>query len=532
MGQFVNPGNDIFEKEIRSKIYVDKTGLIKLTNSVVNTSDEFVCNSRPRRFGKSYTADMLTAYYSRGCDSRGLFEGFEISRDPDFEKYLNKFDVIRFDVQWCRSAAVSYGIDLLDFINKSVLGEMRLEYTDVNLADEKSIYAAMARVNNQLGKRFVVIIDEWDRPIRDDSSEPGLADRYIDFLRGMFKGTEPMEYIALAYITGILPIKRQRTQSAMNNFRQFTMISPRAYAPYIGFTDDEVKALCDKYGADYDSIKRWYDGYLLGDYQVYNPMAVADSVHYGPNNDSWINTSSFSSVKKYISLNFEGMRDDLIDMIAGTRVKVDTSTFENYTDIGAFKSKDDVFTYMIHLGYLAYDVRKGEAFIPNEEIRQLLGAELKRSGWNEFDSFINESDELFEATIEGDSDKVASEIERIHDRFASAIWYNNENSLAATISVAYLSTLKYYFKPFREMPAGKGFADIVYLPLSEYLGDVPALVIELKWNLDVSTAMNQIKKREYPESVAEYTGDIILVGITYDKKTKKHECVIEAAEKL
>lgn len=528
MGQFVNPGNDLFARESRSKIYVDKTGLIEFTNSVFGSpSQMFICNSRPRRFGKSYAADMLAAYYSRGCDSKDLFQKYEIGGKPDFDRYLNKCDVIRFDVQWCRSVADRMGTDPVDYINDSVVNDMRKEYPEIKFADNAPLFDAMNDFSKKTGRKFVVIIDEWDSIIRDASNDTSLVNEYMDFLRGLFKGTEPMEFISLAYITGILPIKQQKTQSALNNFDEYTMLAPAQFDEFIGFTDDEVRTLCRQYDADYEEIKKWYDGYLLNDTQVYNPNSVCKCINRQKAGNYWTSTGSFKPVHDCLNMNFDGMKQDVIDMLSGVSIKVDTSTFENHVEKSAFNSKDDVFTYMIHLGYLAYDETRQEAFIPNEEIRRVLAAEISDSHWTEFNSFEKESDELFEATVEDNNEKVAAEIEKIHDRYASAIWYNNENSLASTINIAYLSTLKYYFKPVREMPTGKGFADVVYLPRPEYLSDIPALVVELKWNKDVNTAMDQIKNRQYPGSVSDYTGDMILVGLTYDKKTKKHECLIE-----
>lgn len=530
MSQFINPDNEIFKKETAAEIYVDKTGLIDFTNRVMNTPSMFICSSRPRRFGKSYAADMLTAYYSKGCNSDELFSPYYISKTSDYERHLNHSDVIRFDVQWCRSDAGSPD-RTVQYINQNIIREMKAEYPQADLSEVTTVFGAMNQLNVQLGKKFVVIIDERDALIRDDSADSRLQDEYIDFLRGMFKGTEPMNFIELAYITGILPVKRLNTQSSLNNFYEFTMTAPGALSKYIGFTDEEVRGLCGRYSMNYDDVQRWYDGYRLQNYQIYNPNSVCKCMYAGQEGNYWTSTASFESVRDCINLNFDGLKSALIEMIAGSRVRVNVNTFENHTDRAAFKSRDDVFTYMIHLGYLAYDPQKKEAYVPNEEIRQELGAEVSENKWTEFDSFEKQSSQLLEATIAEDENAVAKMIERIHDRYTSSIWYNNENSLAAVITIGFLSTLKYYFKPVREMPTGKGFADIVYLPRPEYISDLPALIVELKWNEDAKTALDQIKEKNYPENIREYTGNIILVGISYDKKTKEHSCKIESVEK-
>lgn len=530
MGQFVNPGNDNFTKEIHADIYVDKTGLISFTNHVMNTPGMFICSSRPRRFGKSYGADMLAAYYSKGCDSGKLFAPYRIAESPDYKKNLNRCDVIRFDVQWCMSDAGSPE-KTVDYINRQIIREMKAEYPEADLSETRTVFGAMNILNAKLGKSFVVIIDEWDALIRDDANDPWVQNEYINFLRGMFKGTEPMKFIELAYITGILPVKRLRTQSSLNNFYEYTMIAPGALAEYIGFTDSEVRELCGRYNMNYEDVRKWYDGYFLGEYHIYNPNSVCKCMHSRQESNFWTATASFESVRSYINMDFDGLKTALIEMISGARVKINVNTFENHTDRTAFKSKDDVFTYMVHLGYLAYDPVRKEAYVPSEEIRQELGAGVSESRWSEFDSFEKESDEILSATLAPEEDKVAGMLEKIHERYASSIWYNNENSLAAVITIAYLSTLKYYFKPLREMPAGKGFADIVYLPRPEYLGDLPALIVELKWNKTVRTALDQIRQRNYSDGIREYTGDILLVCVNYDRKTKKHTCQIERMEK-
>ena len=345
----------------------------------------------------------------------------------------------------------------------------------------------------------------------------------------MFKGVEPTKYIQLAYITGILPIKKEKTQSALNNFDEFTMLSAGAFASYIGFTDDEVKALCKNYNKDFEKVKRWYDGYILEEYQVYNPKAVVSVLLKGSFKSYWSETASYDAIVPLINMNYDGLKTSIIEMLSGDTIKVNTTTFRN--DTVNFKSKDDVLTYLIHLGYIGYDEVKKSAFIPNEEIRQELKNAVESKRWNEFDSFQQESENLLDATIDMDSRKVAEQIEKIHLQYVSVIQYNNENSLSSVLTIAYLSSMQYYYKPIREMPSGRGFADFVYLPKPEYTDEYPALVVELKWNKNAKTAMQQIKDKKYTESLSDYTGNILMVGLNYDRSGKKHECIIEKYSK-
>lgn len=528
MGRFVNPDNYAFQKAVNSEIYVDKTGLLDYTNKVVDTKQAFICNSRPRRFGKSTTADMLAAYYSKGCNSECLFKNLDVGRAENFHKYLNKYDVIHFDLQWFIDP---YGkIDgLIKNIQDIIVGELREEYSDVLEANVTGLPDAMSVINEKLGNRFVVIIDEWDVLIRDEAQNQKIQEEYIGFLRRMFKGTEPTKYIALAFLTGILPIKKLKTQSALNNFSEFTMLDSRIFAEYTGFTEEEVHSLCEKYGRNFQKVKRWYDGYLLEKYQVYNPKAVVEVLTWNKYQSYWSETGSYESVVPLINMDFDGLKVAIIEMLSGGSIEIDVTTFQN--DMVHFSCRDDVLTYLIHLGYLAYDQDHQRAFVPNEEIRQELSRAVRRKKWNEMLEFSRASEELLEATLDLDTRAVAEKIEKIHEKYVSVIQYNNENSLSSVLTIAYLSTMQYYFRPVRELPTGRGFADFVYIPKPEYKNDYPALIVELKWNQNAQTALQQIREKQYPDSILDYTGDVLLVGINYNKKTKSHDCVIEELEK-
>ena len=524
MGRFLNPDNSAFQVALNSEIYVDKTGLLEYTNRVMGTKQGYICNSRPRRFGKSITADMLTAYYSRGCSSREMFEKLNIGKSTDFLEHLNRYDVIHLDIQWFLATVDSVD-EVINFITDSVLVELRESYPDVLPEEVNTVPDALSRLREENGQKFVVIIDEWDVLIRDEAHNQAAQEMYIDFLRNMFKGIEASKYIALAYLTGILPIKKLKTQSALNNFTQFTMLNAGPLTPYIGFNEDEVIDLCEKYEIDFAEVRRWYDGYRLGDYHVYNPNALVNLTIMRTFQSYWSQTGTYLSILPLINMDFDGLRTSIIEMLSGSSVEVNVNEFQN--DMVSFADKDDVLTLLIHLGYLAYDQRTQRAYIPNEEIRQEFRAATKRNKWNELIEFQQESEKLLEATWEMDAETVAEQIEKIHAEYTSVIQYNNENSLSSVLSIAYLSAIKYYFNPIRELPTGRGFADFVFIPKPLYRDYYPALLVELKWNKDAETALNQIKERKYPESLQQYTGDILLVGINYDKKEKVHQCVIE-----
>ena len=369
MGMFVNPDNNAFQVALNSEIYVDKTGMLEYTNKVINTLQGYICNSRPRRFGKSVTANMLAAYYSKGCDSREMFSTLKISESIGFEKNINKYDVIHIDIQWCIEPAGG-SENVVSYITEKTICELR-EYYPNELSEKiKSLPEALSVINSMNGTKFIIIIDEWDIIIRDKANNKKVQEEYINFLRAMFKGVEPTKYIGLAYLTGILPIKKLKTQSALNNFKQYTMLNPGPLAEYIGFTEEEVKKLCDRYERDFHKVKKWYDGYQLGKYHIYNPNAVVSLMMEGEFRSYWSETDSYRIIVPLINMDFDGLKSAIIEMLAGGSVETDVTSFQN--DTVNFEDKDDILTYLIHLGYLAYDQKKEMAFVPNEEIREEL----------------------------------------------------------------------------------------------------------------------------------------------------------------
>lgn len=369
MGMFVNPDNSAFQVALNSEIYVDKTGMLEYTNKVINTLQGYICNSRPRRFGKSVTANMLAAYYSKGCDSREMFSTLKISESIGFEKNINKYDVIHIDIQWCIEQAGG-SENVVSYITEKTICELR-EYYPNELSEKiESLPEALSVINSMNGTKFIIIIDEWDIIIRDEANNKKVQEEYINFLRAMFKGVEPTKYIGFAYLTGILPIKKLKTQSALNNFKQYTMLNPGPLAEYIGFTEEEVKKLCDRYERDFHKVKKWYDGYQLGKYHIYNPNAVVSLMMEGEFRSYWSETDSYRIIVPLINMDFDGLKSAIIEMLAGGSVETDVTSFQN--DTVNFEDKDDILTYLIHLGYLAYNQKREMAFVPNEEIREEL----------------------------------------------------------------------------------------------------------------------------------------------------------------
>ena len=530
MGKYFNPSNDGFKEALNSQIYVDKTGLVGFTNSILNSKQKFIAVSRARRFGKSMATELLMAYYSKGCDSRELFKGLKAETLPSFESELNKNNVIMIDFQEHLSSARGNNEPekVLEYINKRVINDIRKAYPDIVSDDDCFIPDVLRKINEAKGEKFIVIIDEWDCLFREAKHNTDLQDKYINFLRGMFKGYMADNVIKLAYITGILPIKKYGTQSALNNFKEYTMVAPRQLAEYVGFTEDEVKVLCDKHNMDFDECKNWYDGYsFAGVGSVYNPNSVVEAMFSHQYGSYWTRTDTYEVLRDYIAMNMDGLKEDITSMLVGNKVNIDPISFQN--DMVNFSSKDDVMTLLVHLGYLAYDDQTGKVRIPNREIEGEFAVAVKNNAyWGELAKAIKKSDDFLDAIIAGKSDFVAEQLSIVHSDDASVLQYNDENSLACAIRIAFYTSYKHYTL-FRELPTGEGFADIVYIPKKK--SEYPALLIELKYNRNADSAIKQIKEKRYTGKLLDYMDNLILVGINYSKRTRKHTCKIEAAIK-
>ena len=519
MGNYLNPDNSKFQRAVNSDIYVDKTGLIKYTNRVINTMQAYVCVSRPRRFGKSMAADMLTAYYSRGCDSRELFAGLEIAKDENFGGYLNKYDTVFLNVQefLSRSSDVK---ELIARIKQRVIRELTRQYPDVELFDSTDLAETMQDIYTESKCPFVLIIDEWDCIFREFKNDKEAQEKYLDFLRDLIKDKS---YIHLAYMTGILPIKKYGTHSALNMFDEFSMINPGPLACYVGFTEKEVEKLCKQYGMDMEEVKNWYDGYSFdGVPSVYSPRSVVNSMRFQKISNYWNQTETFEALQVYIDMNFEHLKDDVLSMIAGESVAVNTESFTN--DMETFRTEDDVLTLLIHLGYLAYDDKTKTVKIPNSEIRAEYVNTVSVSDWGSVSKALKDSADTLNAIWQGREEQVAKVIEQAHFE-TSHIQYNDENALSYTISLA-LYAARNFYTIHRELAGGKGFADLVFIPKKQF-AEKPALVVELKWDKGAEGAIKQIKDKKYFESLEEYKNNMLLVGINYDRETKTHECKIE-----
>ena len=519
---FVNVDNRLFQI-VRNSEYVDKSEIITLTNQVIDTEERFICVTRPRRFGKSVTVKMLNAYYSKGCDSKALFSDLKIASSPDFEKHLNQHDVIY--------------LDMTEFADNKDNGNMYLENLDTDVVSElKDTYPECFDKDKDyslpeaifcLKKRFIFIIDEWDFVFREYPNNANLHKNFIDLLRALFKGVGE-NFVELVYMTGILPIARYNTQSALNNFNEYTILKSSNYSQYYGFTENEVKTLCEKYQLDFETAKFWYNGYKVGEYEIYNPNSIKKLITRREFQSYWSYTSAYGIVTEAINQNFEGLKDDIIRLCSGSTISISRPEIKSFNTADLkFKNKVAIYIYLVHLGYLGYDDADATIYVPNEETRVELLNSVKENHWPKFETALKLSEQVVAATYNKDSETVAALLSKIHEDKVPALEYNNESALRYVVLMAYLATERDYLAPLNEFPTGKGFADIVYLPMSANAKDKPALIIELKKDASAKVDLEQIKERDYVSRVKEYTDNILLIGINYDSKTKQHSCEIK-----
>lgn len=464
-------------------------------------------------------AEMLAAYYQRGCNSSELFKNLKIEKNYLFEKHLNQYNVIFLNMQDFLSR--TNNIEKMKLLlEKSILRDILRAYPNIDYLDKTDLIGVLLDVYEEEKIPFIFIIDEWDCIFRENKNDTKFQKLYLDFLRNLLKDKK---YVALAYMTGILPVKKYGTHSALNMFDEFSMTNPKQLSEFVGFTEPEVKELCKKYNMDFEETKRWYDGYHFENLKhIYSPRSVVSAMLSKSFDSYWNQTETFEALRDYIILNYNGLKDIVIELLSGSHKKINVSKFTN--DMTTFDTADDVLTLLIHLGYLGYDYTTQEVFIPNHEIASEFYNAIESAGWKNVVKAIKQSDGLLKATWNQDAHAVANGIEEVHFE-TSILKYNDENSLTCVISLAYYSA-KAYYTEIRELPTGKGYADIVYIPLKNHQ-EKPAMIVELKWDKSAKGAISQIKDKLYIQALEEYKDNLLLVGINYDPKSKIHQCIIE-----
>ena len=532
MGIYVNPGNRGFALSRKNKYNVDKTGLIQLTNDVLGTDDCRIVVSRPRRFGKTRVIHMLEAYYSCGCDSRKLFHGSIIESDPSFEEHLNKYTVISLDIQglFQRAKKANRKKDFPCFISEVVNSELSALYPDEVRGKESYLSESIPAIYDAHQVSFVMLLDEWDVIFREERHNTDLKHEYTEFLKSLFKEAPASTCFDLVYMTGILPIPKQETQSGLNNFTEYTMLEPAIFSEYVGFTDSEVSTLCQKFHMPLQEMKDWYEGYQFGTVgSVYCPASVVLSLRKRVFENHWKKTGAATELLSLMNAVDPQFQIAVRDLVLGYSVRI--SVNDDGIDLSDIGNLDTALTALVHLGYLTR--KDGYVRIPNQEVTAEFFKTLKKAQNSPAYKIMARSKELLDKTLLGDADGVAEILQRNHDTYASVYTYNQENDLACVVVTSYSGFTEEDYTFHRELETGKGFADIVFLPRPGK-PDKDPIIIELKWDQSADTAIRQIKERRYMGIVHGFRS-VLLVGISYDKDKnnkgyKNHTCIIERVD--
>ncbi len=526
MGVYLNPGNEEFASILRSPPYVDKSGLIAFMNERLGTPQNLICHTRPRRFGKTFAAQMLVAYYTRRADSQPLFDSLSIAKTDPCLRFLNQADTIFWDIARFASCFPDNPAAILPSLCRWTNEELIAAFPDVSPSEDLPLAERLLRISTQTGRRFFILIDEWDVLFREAKDNSLLLNQYRHFLSSLFQGTVARRSLLGAYLTGILPISCCGAESALTDFEEFTMTSPGALGEFIGFTQQEVKQLCHAYDRDFSKLRSLYEGYLIkGIGPVYNPLDVRKAVTSGECQPYWTPTASYESLRHRLELPLDGLSDAVIHLLTGGRQPVDVQSFRN--NLATLSHRDDVLSLLVHLGYLGYDQKAAQVFIPNEEIREEFLRTFKKSSRPALAKAVERSDKLLKAVLNGDEEEAGLLIDEAHNASTSPTFYNNEQALRSVIILAFLSAVNHYHR-FEEIAGGRGYVDLCFIPLRT--STKPPLLVELKWNKTASAALEQVKEKKYADVFRRFgfSGrEAILVGVNYAPETGKHDCRIE-----
>ena len=505
---------DGFREAKNGPFFVDKSLLIEEINKKISTKEKFVCVSRPRRFGKTMALEMLASYYTKEGAADSLFNNLKIKEIKTYKEHLNCHNVIYINfTDYFELGTVSEGIKNFTF---NLLEDMKNKYSEIP-SDDENLISVFDKIRQLYGDKFIFLIDEWDCVFRFHKGEKREQALFLSFLKHFFKDRN---YVELVYMTGILPIKKYNTGSALNMFKEYTILNPGLTAPYFGFTDQEVTLLCENTAMDKIELGEWYGGYLLsGVGKMYNPCSVKDALEGKECSDYWNNTGGYTELEEYITMDFDGLIESVANLFTGKSEAVGVLGFLN--DWDSFRSKNEILTALIHMGYLTYS--NGKVSIPNKEVRIEFSKTIKKMSWATVPKLLKQSKDLLNAVLNQEEAKVAHMLEIVHDGMQEFKEYNNENTLKCVIHLAFYAALEEYELNFEEK-TGKGYADCIMYP--KRLGN-PGIILELKYNGTLEEAIDQIKNRDYSSALRNKVNRVYLVGINYKKDKKKHECRIE-----
>ena len=506
-----------FTKTTKGKYFVDKSELIEKINAAVGTDAQYLCITRPRRFGKTVNAMMLAAYYSKNANFKKLFDKLKISESLSYLEHLNKHNVVF--ITWCNPTIEYKNYDeyMKGFVPQ-LISDLKEAFPHVNINEQDFVGKIFDDIYNKTGESFVFILDEWDYIFNNNLFSAIEREQFLKFLKKLLKDKP---YVELAYMTGVLPIAKYSSGSALNMFKEYNIMNDTKYDKFFGFTFEETEVLCKKQDkVTFEELKSWYDGYrTCSGLDVFNPRSVSYALSDGICQSYWTNTGPMDEISYYIENNVEEVRDDIVRMATGIPVNI---LLEGY---GAEKinlnTREEILSAMTVYGFLSY--HDETLTIPNKELRMKFDYALKNHQMGEISRLVLQSNQMLEATLKKDTETMERLLQEAHDINIPIIKYNDENSLACVITLVYLNARTKY-KIVREMPAGIGFADFIFYPNDK---SKPAFIIELKKGSTPDEALKQIREKRYALALKDYTGQKLAVGISYDGKLKTHKVKIE-----
>ena len=504
----------LFQRARNSAIYVDKSGMIPEVTRRLNTMNQYVCVTRPRRFGKSINAQMLAAYYTKGQDTKALFHDLAVAADPTCAAHQNAHNVFFLDMSRIPSNCVSFR-DYLTYLTNNLSADILEAYPQLRERNPNDIPAML----NAVGDRFLFILDEWDAIFYRDFMTEADKLSYLEFLKLLLKD---QPYVELAYLTGVLPIARYSSGSALNMFEEFSFLNDNIFDRYFGFTEDEVNFLCQRQQTvPYEEICRWYDGYVTATgLRLFNPRSVNLALTRGVCLNYWTDTGPMNEVAACIEHNVDAVREDVVRLVAQAPVFAKLNGY-SASDL-RLDTRDEILSAMVVYGFLSY--HNDTLRIPNHELMEKFQAVLSRQSLGAVKAIVDRSREMLNATLLKDAEKVAEILENTHDREIPFLQYNDENALSCVITLCYLAARDFY-EVKREAKSGKGYCDYLFLPKK---GQNTAIILELKVDGTCEAAIQQIKAKNYIQQAAGCER-VLYVGINYDKKSKTHQCIIEEA---
>ena len=504
-----------YKELFKEKYFVDKSEIITLLNDKISTKSKYVCITRPRRFGKSSVADMLGAYYSKAVDSKDIFDTLKISKENQYEEHLNKYNVINISFNTIPDKNKTYD-EYIGLVQSGIIDDIKSMYPTLDIKNYYTISHMLAATND----KFIFIFDEWDYIFNNNLFAENQND-FLEFLRNMLKD---QPYVSLAYMTGVLPIKKYSSGSALNMFDEFTMLNDMIYGDYFGFTEEEVIDLCKRQDAiSFEYISDWYNGYLTEEgTRIYNPRSVVKALQSKKCKSYWTNTGAMDEVEEYLKYNTLEIRDDVIEMVAGQEIDI-TIEEEFRAGQGTPTTKKEIYSAMIVLGFLAY--YDGYLKIPNKELMKEFQKALKGESFGYVSEIIENSRKMLKSTVNGDTKVVEEILHDIHNSEIPILKYSDENSLSCVLTLAYLSARDTY-RVEREEKSGKGYTDFSFHPRRK--NDIP-FIVELKKDDTPKNAIKQIRQKEYVQKFrSEFKNrKVLAVAICYNSDTKEHSCTIE-----